>query len=585
MTKQQITKEQIEEFFKKNFYISNELLTYYTLISLNLMQEGRVRAGQDIYTTTLDGPPGAGKSMYAKLYAKMVHELLNEETVLISYQCDDSTSKIELFEDINVGAAVASEPEKVNIPGVLARAINEVNKGKKVILFIDEYDKTREQVDSLFLQMLQDGIINTNQFGDLKIKDEYKGNIQVIFCKNDFRTELTGPLTRRTRMVYLDIIKPSDFRALAMRVLFNETDNKQEETIINLVSLLYEEIYNHKDEYKRVCATSELFGAIEDLTYLSRIEAPNYILYETLLYDLFKNEEDKILFESLISKIKNQALKNTLTALNKKDNEAENIKIEDIINSELISQIKAENEKMLKDEKEALAKKEKELESKKAELEQKKSELEAKKVELEQKKSEIEKYLQELEAKFSTIVAKQENASTNFRNMNEFALNFDDARSRIKRGHHIFEVLSNRANVATLSIPLNNINNEKLVTIFLSNGAIVYENGFYFSKPFELIMTRTIDIDNKVTFNFYMDQEFLNNDAKKSKDISYSNIKNMLQNIINLILSLNESNLHESDLSFLDNLYKNNKANNISSPEPKIYERVLKKVDEDNLPF
>ena len=69
--------EAIEKFFYDNYYVSNEKLNYYTLLGINLIGSSTVRDGQDIYTVCLDGPPGAGKSMYAKLYAEMVHQLLN----------------------------------------------------------------------------------------------------------------------------------------------------------------------------------------------------------------------------------------------------------------------------------------------------------------------------------------------------------------------------------------------------------------------------------------------------------------------------------------------------------------------------
>ena len=309
-----INYEKVEKFFNDNYYVSSELLNYYTLRGINLINESKILDGQDIYAVCLDGPPGAGKSMYAKLYAQMVHNLLNTEVSLISYQCDDTTSKIELFEDINVGASVAGRSEKVNIPGVIARAILEANKGKKVILFIDEYDKSREQVDSLFLQFLQDGRINTNQFGDLEIKQEYKGNIQVIFCKNDFRTELTGPLTRRIRKINLKVIKPSDFMNLARRKFINNNNYEIVMPIIELVSLIYESVYENAD-YTRIPATSEMFGAIEDLIFLNKTKAPSNIVYNILIEDLFKNEDDRELFNSSLDTIESGTLKKILTAL------------------------------------------------------------------------------------------------------------------------------------------------------------------------------------------------------------------------------------------------------------------------------
>lgn len=592
--KEKITKEQIEEYFQKNFYVSTDLLTYYTVIGINLISEGKVRVGQDIYTTTLDGPAGAGKSMYAKLYAKMVHELLGKDVAFISYQCDDSTSKIELFEDINVGAAVASEPEKVNIPGVLARAIIEAEKGKKVVLFIDEYDKTREQVDSLFLQMLQDGIINTNQFGDLKISDENKGNIQVIFCKNDLRTDLTEPLTRRTRMVYLDIMKPTDFYDLAMRRLYNETEDKQELTIIKLVCLLYEEVYKHRDEYQRVCAVSELFGAIQDLTDLCRIEAPNYILYETLIGDLFKNKVDRGIFETGVPNITTPALKNTLTALKIKKETEEEKRIIDIFTEELKAQAKIDAEKVLEEERKALATKDSELEQERENLKKKQEALEQEKIAYQAK---MEKYLKEVEVKFNELLAKKSSETTIPRSsyFDEYALNFSDKSNRIRRGRNVFESLEEPVLVATLSIPLKELNNEDLVALFLDNNGIIYENGFLLTEPYKIMVVRTKpDIDGKVVFSFYMENAYLIEDSKipvpdyfdqnnNKPEPNNPYIKNIIESIIKLLLELNKSDLHEKDFNPLEKIYNNNYNPYISSEN--IFQRVIKKVEQEELPF
>ena len=60
-----------------------------------------------------------------------------------------------------------------------------VNLGKKVVLFIDEYDKAREETDAFLLQFLQSGKVNSTQHGDLEIEEKYKSNLQVILCKNN----------------------------------------------------------------------------------------------------------------------------------------------------------------------------------------------------------------------------------------------------------------------------------------------------------------------------------------------------------------------------------------------------------------
>ena len=147
--------EQIDLLMKKYGYHASKELQYDAFLALLYFNSQNVTVGQDIYATCLEGPPGAGKSFYAETYAKLVRDIYKEEVTLIEYQCDATTGKNELYEDINISAAIKRDADNVNIPGKLVSAINEVNKGKKVVLFIDEYDKAKEETDAFLLQFLQ----------------------------------------------------------------------------------------------------------------------------------------------------------------------------------------------------------------------------------------------------------------------------------------------------------------------------------------------------------------------------------------------------------------------------------------------
>ena len=512
--------DKVKKFFDDNYYVSNELLDYYTLRGINLINESKVGKGQDIYAVCLDGPPGAGKSMYAKLYAKMVQELLKEDVELISYQCDDATSKIELFEDINVGAAVAGKSEQVNIPGVIARAILAANEGKKVILFIDEYDKSREQVDSLFLQFLQDGRINTNQFGDLKIEDKYKGNIHVLFCKNDFRTELTGPLTRRIRKINLKIIKPKDFMDLAKRRYINKDNKETLLPIIELVSLIYENVYDN-DDYTRKPATSEMFTAIEDIIFLNKTNASSNIVYNVLIEDLFKNEDDRELFNSSLDNIENEALKKILTTL-KGNDEKECIKT---ISEAIKNAFKEEAMKDIEKEKEELKNEKIKLENKYIEKEQV----------LNKKVQEFEKYIKEVKNDFDSIITKKKNIieeDNNSKLGSLFEKNFTYKSPLIRRGENVFLPNIEWTEIATLDTIINKFDNEKLMDEFIKDNIIVYENGYLKEVevnnekiPFVLVRSK---MKNKLVFKVFTDKKYLDN-----KDVGfYDIISGMLYKIL-----------------------------------------------------
>ncbi|MBQ6323604.1 MAG: AAA family ATPase [Bacilli bacterium] len=537
--------EAIEKFFYDNYYVSNEKLNYYTLLGINLIGSSTLRDGQDIYTVCLDGPPGAGKSMYAKLYAEMVHQLLNEEVELISYQCDDATSKIELFEDINVGAAVAGKSEEVNIPGVLARAIIAANEGKKVILFIDEYDKTREQVDSLFLQFLQDGRINTNQFGDLAIKPEYKGNIHVLFCKNDARTELTGPLTRRIRKIELSIIKPEDFMNLAIRKFVTEENKDVTMPIVELIALIYECVYSSSD-YTRLPATSEMFQTIADILFLNEVNSPGYIVYDFIVEGLFKEKDDRHLFNESLETLADETVKNILLSLKKEtDKSSSTNKIKDMI----IAAFQGEANRQLDPLRQELVKKQQDLETEKKTLE---DSYKQKIQEVDAKLADIERFAIEKKKEFNSIILKKKNNVEETRTFmgDLYAKNFTYATPLIRRGENVFLEGEEWHEYATLTIDLNEFDNEILMAQLLDAEVAVYENGYLKSltistetnEKIYLVIVREKDTNGELKFHVFTNKNLNSeNMAEKVRE----EVDGVISEIFYLIIKLNNNDEYD----------------------------------------
>lgn len=344
-------KKELEDL---RYYATDEIV-YEAFNALSIFEKAEINPGQDIYAICLEGPPGAGKTEFAKVYTKLAAKLLNSDVSMVDYQCDQTTGKSELFEDINISAAIAHDPEHVNIPGKLVDAIKKVNEGKKVVLFIDEYDKAREETDSFLLQFLQSGKINATQHGDMEIKDEYKGNLQVFLCKNDAREELSGPLSRRIRILRLDYMLPEIFYKVANRVLIEDADEKVSESLINLISIMYKKAYNDRELYNRLPSASEMLIAIEDANRLTKYaQAPEFIIYKTIIKNMFKSADDIVTFEGSLKRTNDE-----------KEQELKNI-IDNMKSSELTLSTQGLNsliaEKLLSSETEILLSKKKEME-------------------------------------------------------------------------------------------------------------------------------------------------------------------------------------------------------------------------------
>lgn len=300
-----ISFEQVKKLIDKYGYEATEELQYETYLALLNFGVLPQQVGQDIYTLCLEGPPGAGKTEFVTVYSKVVNEVLNRPVTFIKYQCNSKTGESSLIEEVNVTAAITGDESKVIIPGKIIQAIEHVNNGEKVILFLDEYDKAREETDDFLLDFLQSGSINSIQSGDLSIKDAYKNNLQVFLCKNDKRETLSGPLSRRVRRIALEYMTPTTFQRVAQRRLIDEVKEpfKVEGGLINLVALLYRTAYNTRDIYTRVPACSELLIALQDANELLKYATPpSFIIYNKILHDMFKEKADIDLFIEVIEK-------------------------------------------------------------------------------------------------------------------------------------------------------------------------------------------------------------------------------------------------------------------------------------------
>ncbi len=325
-----------EHFENIGYYVEDELI-YSSFNSYLNFKNNAKKLGQDIFAVCLEGPPGAGKTRYAEVYTEIISKIFGDDVEMLSYQCDPTTGKSELFEEINITAVVSSDIDKINIPGKIISAINKVNNGKKVILFIDEYDKSREETDAFLLQFLQSGKINSVQHGDLAIKEEFKSNLQVIICKNNNRN-ISGPLSRRLRVSRLDYMKPEILYKVTQSVFYNEDGTcKVDEGILNLVLLIYNNIYSDRKTYGRLPACSEILSTIEDTNNLLKYaKAPNHIIYKTIINGIFKDLDSISIFDSRLDK--SPELKKLITNIKNSNNTETAIDLLSLIKSNIFKE-------------------------------------------------------------------------------------------------------------------------------------------------------------------------------------------------------------------------------------------------------
>ena len=121
-----ITFDEMKKKFAEYGYYAEDELLYEAYNALYLFEGTEIDVGQDIYAACLEGPPGAGKTEFARVYSKIVNSIFSN-VEMVEYQCDATTGKNELNEDVNMSAAIRHDADNVIIPGKLVTAINKVN--------------------------------------------------------------------------------------------------------------------------------------------------------------------------------------------------------------------------------------------------------------------------------------------------------------------------------------------------------------------------------------------------------------------------------------------------------------------------
>ena len=465
------------------YYATTELL-YDIYNALILFEESSVNPGQDIYAICLEGPPGSGKTEYVHTYTKLANKIFNN-VELVEYQCDATTGKTELYEDIHIGSAIRNDPDNVIISGVIVEAIKKVNNGKKVVLFLDEYDKAREETDAFFYQFLQAGKINTTQHGNLQIKDEYKGNLQVIFCKNDMRKELSGALSRRVEIVRLDYMEPSIFYKVAHRKLIEERKNPVNDGLLNLVALMYEKAYLIRDMYKRLPSCSEMLIALGKVDRLiKKANAPQNIIYITIIKNMFKSLDDIATFESSLDRteksdeVKLAALVRTMKESTKESND------EIDLNTQIAEKVLVNANKKLVDK-----------------IQEAEALINTYKIKFAQMEQDRKKAIND---EIDKILFENGKLVSNTKMPNAIG-NFEDESSHIKRGHNIFDLSDNNwTDVATLVRPnlSHNYVIGKLVSYASDLDIVIYENGILLQEFGEQKLIVINDFDEKNNLQF-----------------------------------------------------------------------------------
>lgn len=256
-------------------------------------------ANKGVAAILLEGDPGCGKTFLSEIF----QQYLGKDTEYIYTQCVEETNSDKLIATYNVPAIVKGDSDKAIAEGILTNAIILANAGKKVVLTVDELDKAREQLDSYFLDFLQNGKIETADNKILSLTEEGRKNLYAIFAKNNER-DLLDALLRRCSVIKLPPMPP----VLAYKTLLRKFENNNHDPkFLKFICKVYEAIYNeqmnsNEELLNRLPALQELISAISSdyELYSDGISSTRRI--KSLIRKLGKDDNSREIITDILTK-------------------------------------------------------------------------------------------------------------------------------------------------------------------------------------------------------------------------------------------------------------------------------------------
>ncbi len=169
--------------------------------------EAAIAALPGIKAFLLTGRPGTGKTTLTELIAKWLHAdyiyflatpNVDEDALLYKFVPDESSKS---------GIRIAMGP--------VTQAVKRSHE-RRVVLVIDEFDKTRPSADALLLDLLQHGRITLYLGGKEDVFVANQQNLYIFLTSNGAR-EFSEPLTRRLIRVDFLLLNQSDVYELLKR--------------------------------------------------------------------------------------------------------------------------------------------------------------------------------------------------------------------------------------------------------------------------------------------------------------------------------------------------------------------------------
>ena len=191
-----VTMERLHLDFEKTGYIAEDDIIVPVYLALRLEKP-----------ILITGAPGVGKTEIAKVLASVFktdlirlqcYEGLDENKALYEWNYQRQLIKIQLINETTSSETV--EQDLFSRDYLLERPLlRAIQAPKKVVLLIDEIDKTDEEFEAFLFEVLSDFQVSIPELGTINAKF-----IPIVVLTNNGERELSDGLKRRCVYLYID---------------------------------------------------------------------------------------------------------------------------------------------------------------------------------------------------------------------------------------------------------------------------------------------------------------------------------------------------------------------------------------------